>query len=220
MAHGRLLCLVTFCIFRCQTSTGFTVHDDDKPWVGHQATNQPTPDLVSFLEQEGLGCCVDQITQTGGGWMRKGSSGVDQTRDIRFLTDEIIDRMHIPPVKANILKSLAQRFRYAAHLEAERKQRDYDDQKRRESWTRNWFDNALAAAETLMRGFMLGFGLSFIYETLFLNSDFYTEVHDLTPRVQRASFRAVVLGTAVACTMHGSSIFVPYSWRDKWIMGA
>ena len=45
----------------------------------------------------------------------------------------------------------------------------------------------LASLETLSRGFMLGFGISFIYETLLLNRDFYKAEEDLTPRVKRAT---------------------------------
>ena len=75
----------------------------------------------------------------------------------------------------------------------------------------------LASLETLSRGFMLGFGISFIYETLLLNRDFYKAEEDLTPRVKRATLRAAVLGCATAVTMHGSAIFLPRSLRHNWL---
>ena len=66
-------------------------------------------------------------------------------------------------------------------------------------------------------GFMLGFGVSFIYETLLLNRDFYAAESDLAARVRRASFRALVLGCATAVTMHGSAIIVPHWLRHNWL---
>mmetsp|Transcript_45174 Transcript_45174/g.118573 ORF Transcript_45174/g.118573 Transcript_45174/m.118573 type:complete len:143 (-) Transcript_45174:444-872(-) len=110
------------------------------------------------------------------------------------------------------LKSLASQHR-------QRLQRDRQEERSRESWTRHWLENFLAAFETLSRGFMLGFGLSFIYETLLLNRDFYVEVEKLTPRITRAAFRASALGVAVAVTMHGSAIVIPHSWRSSWMDG-
>jgi len=136
---------------------------------------------------------------------------VDSLSDLRYLTDDIIARLPIPQVKRNILKALASRARDEARSE-------FADKRKRDAYTRNWLENALAASETISRGFMLGFGLSFIYETLILNPDFYNAVEDLKPRVHRAAFRATVLGFAVAVTMHGASMFVPFSIRSRWVM--
>lgn len=169
-------------------------------WPGETA---PTQTLAEFLAGEGLACCVDVITTKG---------GVDTPDDVRFLSDDLIQGLRMPPVKQAILKRLALDAR-------ERAQRAHRDRLRREAWTRHWFENLLAAMETLVRGFTLGFGLSFIYETLLLNRDFYTAVDDLYARVQRAAFRAAVLGCAVATAMNGVSMFIPYRVRDSWVSG-
>ena len=65
---------------------------------------------------------------------------------------------------------------------------------------------------------MLGFGISFIYETLVLSKDFYQATDELTPRVIRASFRASVLGFAVALTLCGGSIIIPNRLRHGWLL--
>merc|ERR1711907_907423 len=98
-----------------------------------------------------------------------------------------IAKLPIPPVKRERLQRLASQAR-------DRAARDRSEQSRRESWTLHWMENLLAALETLSRGFFLGFGLSFIYETLVLNRDFYNASDDLAARVKRASLRAAALG--------------------------
>lgn len=163
-----------------------------------------------YLVLEGLACCTDVIMRKSG-WFTSGG-GVDQVSDIRFLTDDLITRLPIPRVKQNVLRSLASKSR-------ERERRHAAHERRKEGWTHFWLENMLAAADTLARGFMLGFGLSFIYESLLLNRDFYTAADDLAPRVRRASFRAAALGAAVALTMHGASMFVPHMVRHSWLAG-
>ena len=174
--------------------------------------------LAEFLEQQGLGCCADVITRRNG-WLRAGGA-VDAPGDLHHLTDDIIKRLPIPRVKQNILTALAAKAREDAERRRRDEARDEADRRRREAWTRHWFENLLAAAETISRGFTLGFGLSFIYETLILSTDFYTAVEDLGARVHRAAFRAAVLGLAVAVTTHGASIFVPFSIRNTWVSGS
>ena len=176
------------------------------------ATADPSAILGAkdFLADAGLGCCADVIMRKGG-WFESGA-GVDSVSDLRYLSDEMIGRLPIPQVKRNLLASLASRQR-------ENVKRARQQETRREGWTHHWLENTLAATECLMRGFMLGAGVSFIYETLLLNRDFYVEQEKLLPRVQRAAYRAATLGVAVAVTMHGSAIVVPHSWRSSWLAG-
>ena len=181
-----------------------------------RADRSPTA-LAEFLEQKGLGCCIDVITRRNG-WLCAGGA-VDAPGDLHYLTDDIIKRLPIPKVKQNILTALATDARDEAERRRREDVRDEADRRRREAWTRHWFENLLAAAETISRGFTLGFGLSFIYETLVLSTDFYTAVEDLGARVQLAIFRAAVLGLAVAVTAHGASLFVPFSIRNTWVSG-
>ena len=107
-----------------------------------------------------------------------------------------------------------------AARERDNARRTRAEERRRESWTRHWLENTLSALETLSRGFTLGFGASFIFETLFLNRDFYTASEDLAVRIRRAAVRASALGSAVAVTMHGSAIVVPHAWRTMWLAGS
>jgi len=184
-------------------------------WGGGGEAAAPTPPRIDeFLAGAGLACCVDVITTKG---------GVDAPDDIRFLTNDLIQRLKLPPVKQNILMGLAADARERVQRDRERAResetRAHRDRMRRESWTRHWFENLLAALETMVRGFTLGFGLSFVYETVLLNRDFYTAVDDLHARVQRAALRAAVLGGAVATVMNGVSLFVPYRVRDRWVSG-
>lgn len=65
---------------------------------------------------------------------------------------------------------------------------------------------------------MLGFGISFIYETLILSKDFYQATDELTPRVLRTTIRASVLGLAVALTLCGGSIVIPNRLRHGWLV--
>jgi hypothetical protein len=183
-------------------------------WGGGGEAAAPTPPRIDeFLAGAGLACCVDVITK----------GGVDAPDDIRFLTNDLIQRLKLPPVKQNILMGLAADARERVQRDRERAResetRAHRDRMRRESWTRHWFENLLAALETMVRGFTLGFGLSFVYETVLLNRDFYTAVDDLHARVQRAALRAAVLGGAVATVMNGVSLFVPYRVRDRWVSG-
>ena len=46
-------------------------------------------------------------------------------------------------------------------------------------------------AETLMRGFFLGFGVSAVYEMLWVNKEFYTADEDIAARTRRAAFRVI-----------------------------
>ena len=173
------------------------------------------PSIDEFLSQHGLACCVEPITRKGG-WFQAGGA-VDAVSDLRYLTDDIISRLPLPRVKKNILEALASQARDEASKAKEATRLELTDQRRREAWTRNWVEYVLAALETMLRGFMLGFGMSFIYETLILNQDFYTAVEDLKPRVHRAAFRAVALGSAVAVTLHGASMLVPFALRSRWV---
>ena len=177
---------------------------------------QPAPPSIKeFLSQHGLACCVEPITRKGG-WFQAGGA-VDAVSDLGYLTDDIISRLPLPRVKKNILEALASQARDEASKAKEATRLELTDQRRREAWTRNWVEYVLAALETMLRGFMLGFGMSFIYETLILNQDFYTAVEDLKPRVLRAAFRAVALGSAVAVTLHGASMLVPFALRSRWV---
>ena len=172
------------------------------------------PSIAEFLSQHGLACCVDPITRKGS-WFQAGGS-VDAVSDLGYLTDEIISRLPLPQVKRNILEALASQARDEASKAHEAARLELSEQRRREVWTWNWVEYTLAASETMLRGFMLGFGLSFIYETLILNQDFYIAVEDLKPRVHRATVRAIALGGAVAVTMQGASILVPFALRSRW----
>ena len=175
------------------------------------AASSPSPDVREHLASVGLACCVDAITRRGG-WFTSGG-GVDATSDLKYLDDDLISRLPLPHVKQNILKSVA-----ASQREDAWRQRA--DDKRREGWTRHWLENALAAIETMSRGFALGFGLSYLFETLFLDRSFYlSKDEELVPRLRRAAFRASALGVAVAVTIHGLAIVVPHSWRQSWLAG-
>ena len=174
------------------------------------ASSPPTVDLREYLASEGLACCVEVLTRRSS-WTQSGG-GVDDVGDLPFLTDEQIGRLPMPQVKQNILKALAARERDGA-----RRQRAHERQ--RAGWLEGWLENTLSALETLTRGFTLGFGSSFIFESLFLNRDFYTASEDLSVRIRRAAIRASALGGAVAVTMHGSAIIVPHAWRHVWLAG-
>jgi len=164
----------------------------------------PAAEIVSFLQDNGLECCVAQITRKQGWW--SSGTGIDSPRDLRFLGDREIALMPIPEVKKTILKTLAGEAREQRRAERAQQTRSSE-----------LLGMLLASLETMSRGFMLGFGVSFIYETLLLNRDFYAAEADLTARVKRATVRAAVLGCATAVTMHGSAIFLPHWMRHTWL---
>lgn len=167
--------------------------------------SSPVPtDLKTYLSDNGLECCIAAITRQNSWWSV--GAGIDSPSDMRFLSDSHIDRLPMPDVKRNILKTLAGEAREDARAERAQRARLGD-----------MVSTFIASAETISRGFMLGFGVSFIYETLLLNRDFYAAESDLAARVRRASFRALVLGCATAVTMHGSAIIVPHWLRHNWL---
>ena len=122
-------------------------------------------------------------------------------------------------MKANILKALASTERERWRFEHEQRERDRRSTHGWRLLLSDLFSSALAALETLSRGFTLGFGCSFIFESLLLNRDFYYAEEDLKPRVRRATFRAAVLGLALAVMLHGGSMFLPHALRYKWLGG-
>ena len=157
--------------------------------------------VKEHLADHGLRCCIDVILRRST-WTSYGG-GVDSIDDIRHLTEGQVVRLPMPQVKREILIALANQHRR--------------EHKQRATGWRDWLSACSAAVETLLRGFALGFGLSFIYETLMLNRDFYQSSEDLCPRIHRASLRAAVLGIAVAVTMYGAAIIVPHSLRHHWL---
>jgi multidrug efflux pump subunit AcrA (membrane-fusion protein) len=161
-------------------------------------------DVKQYLYDNGLECCVAQIMSKPSWW--SAGTGLDSLSDLRFLGDREIDRLPIPEVKRTILRTLAGEAREERRVERAQYMRSSER-----------VATLLASLETLSRGFMLGFGISFIYETLLLNRDFYKAEEDLTPRVKRATLRAAVLGCATAVTMHGFAIFLPHSLRHNWL---
>ena len=78
----------------------------------------------------------------------KAQAGMDTPADVRFMSDDIISMLPMPALKKNILKLLAL------------------EERRRSTRAMDWLENAIAACDTLLRGFMIGFGASFMYETI------------------------------------------------------
>lgn len=161
-------------------------------------------DTRTFLADHGLECCIDPIMRNPS--FLAGGAGVDSPDDVRFLSDEQIAKLPIPEVKRTILMALAS--------EARERRRATRAQEGRQG---ERVSMIFASLETMLRGFMLGAGLSFIYETLLLNRDFYQAEADLAPRVKRAAFRSLVLGGATALAMHGSAIVIPHWMRHVWL---
>merc|ERR1719198_2100025 len=69
------------------------------------ALDAPIYDIQTYLAREGLAADAEVIMRRGG-WVNAGG-GVDSPGDMRFLSDDVIDSLRMPPVKANILKALA-----------------------------------------------------------------------------------------------------------------
>ena len=178
--------------------------------IAHVATSSGSAsasaidDARTFLADNGLASCTDAILRKPGWWTT--GAGVDSISDLKYLSDDQIDKRPMPQVKRTILKSLAGEAR---------EQRRAD--RAAQATLGQRLESLLAALETMLRGFMLGFGASFIYECMWLNRDFYSAEGDLDARVRRAAFRAAVLGCATAVTMHGMAIVVPHSLRHKWL---
>ena len=164
-----------------------------------------TMSVREWLADQGLSCCIDTIIRKPT-WFRTGGS-VDAVTDVRYLTDEMVDALDMPQVKRNILKGLASEEREKAAVRRRQSARDQEGR----------YAFLYATLDTLFRGFMLGFGTSFIYETLILSRDYYQAEEDLMKRTSRAGLRAAVLGLAVALVMSGGSIFVPNSLRHGWL---
>jgi Fe2+ transport system protein FeoA len=72
----------------------------------------------------------------------------------------------------------------------------------------------LATIENFLRGFMLGCGFSFLFETLYFSNDFYAATDDLAFRVKNAALRAVVIGIFAAFASIGLAMFVPRGIRE------
>ena len=174
-------------------------------------TISAAPDVKEYLAAEGLACCTNVVMRPSG-WLQRGG-GVDAIGDLKYLSDADVESLQMPRVKQNILKALASRDRNRA-------KRYRQEEERRDGWIRNWLENLLAALETCSRGFMLGFGMSFVYESLLLNRDFYTATDDLGPRVRRAALRAAILGGATAAVLHGSALLIPHWLRYTWLAGS
>lgn len=175
------------------------------------APSTPEPDVKDYLVSHGLACCVDVLMRESG-WLQRGG-GIDSIGDVQYLTDPIIGRLPIPSVKKEALMQMA---RY----DRERARRRQSDEQRRGGWLDNWLLHALAALETLLRGFALGFGMSFIYESLVRGFIYDADDEQLVSAMKRAAMRAMALGFAVAVTLHGSAIIVPHAWRSLWLDGS
>lgn len=156
--------------------------------------------LKEFLAEHGLDAYESKIK----------AIGVTTPSDIGWVQDADADSLWMPVVKRNLLKDLAENRRQMR--EAER---------RFETKTKQWYmvtvSSLFTTAETLMRGFFLGFGVSAVYEMLWVNKEFYTANEDIAARTRRAAFRGCALGTAVALLLVGSAIVVPSSWRGSWM---
>lgn len=161
---------------------------------------QLTP--AQFLADRGLGCCHQKIIR---------HFGIDAISDISLLSERDIDGLWIPPVKRTLLKEVSRDERL-------QRRRAHDERHRSSRWQRQLLDTLCATAETLIRGFMLGFGLSVVYEVLYASSTFYQASDDLPERVRFAALRAAVVGSAVALVLTGSAIIVPMSVRSRWMM--
>ena len=185
---------------------GVTAADEGLAVVPAFPSTSPAFTLHEFLADHGLECCIDVITRRPT-WLRSGGS-IDTYGDLRFLEAAQIDSLPLPPIKLNILRELASEGREQARRQKAR-QRKKEEQ--------SGWPFVFATCDTLLRGFMLGFGLSFMYETLILNRDFYQATDDLMPRVQRASVRGSVLGTATAMVLVGSAFLVPHGLRYRWL---
>ena len=164
---------------------------------------QPVSSLKDYLADYGLQDYADKIK----------SKGVDTAADIEWLSDHDIDSLWIPVVKRNILKDISNLKK--AQRRAERKA-----EQQAQRWHMRLFADVVTTVETLIRGFFLGFGLSTVYEMIFVSKDFFLATDDISLRVRRMGTRGLCLGLAVALIMVGSAIIVPSSLRGDWMKGS
>lgn len=73
------------------------------------------------------------------------------------------------------------------------------------------FDYFTTTTEVLVRGFSLGFGAQML-KFLLVNNDNDEHLSKLGERIRIS----VVTGLAMACFIHGSSVFVPTQLRLRW----
>ena len=159
--------------------------------------------LKDYLGDYGLAEYADKIK----------TKGVDTPSDLEWLSEHDIDSLWIPVVKRTILKDIA-------NVKKAQRRTERKAEQQAQRWHMRLFADLVTTVETLIRGFFLGFGLSAVYEMLFVNKEFYTATEDVVPRVKRAALRACVLGLAVALIMVGSAIIVPSSLRGDWMKGS
>ena len=69
------------------------------------ATRPFSVPVRQYLADNGLACCTDAILRKPGWWTT--GAGVDSISDLKYLSDDQIDKLPMPQVKRNILKSLA-----------------------------------------------------------------------------------------------------------------
>lgn len=68
---------------------------------------------------------------------------------------------------------------------------------------------AIAAGETMVRAFLLGFGWTIVSQLLFRDKD----LDQLGPILRKGA----VVGLGLACTLVGAALFVPHSWRGTFL---
>lgn len=133
----------------------------------------------------------------------------DSLSDLIYINDRQINTCAKVPVKIARLKKLRE---------------DLSDESQSERKTRNQASrfrldllmSLLATVENFWRGFMLGCGGSFLYETLVFSSDFYAATDDLGARIKNAGYRALVIGLFAAFAAIGMAMFVPRGLRESF----